>query len=165
MDVAEKSWSGPQSCRIFRFMFCLDWKHWCPNWLDGLYGSNWLWHILTLYQINLLLETTQMLQNGITIWTIVWSGIFYTWFVRNILHKFEDLFWFQSYWVMDIIHENFTILLGNYIVVIQTLFINWTRPCHICLRVCLLSYDWFPVVFVNRDGYHMWDRKWSLFRM
>ena len=51
-------------------------------------------------------------------------------------------------------------------VVIQTLMFTYlTLLCHICWRVCLptVTYDWFPVICVNRDGCHMWGRKCSLF--
>ena len=65
----------------------------------------------------------------------------------------------------DILHGNFRLLFGNYMVVIQTLFTNLTPLCHIYWMVCSLTvtYDWFPVIWVNRDGYHMWGRKCSLF--
>ena len=51
----------------------------------------------------------------------------------------EDLVWFQS---MDILHGN-KLLFWNYMVVIQTLFINLTP---LCWRVCspTVTYDWFP---------------------
>ena len=56
-------------------------------------------------------------------------------------------------------------VLGLFMVVIQTLFTNVTPLCHICWMVCSLTvtYDWFPVICVNRDGCHMWGRKCSLF--
>ena len=75
----------------------------------------------------------------------------------------EDLFWFQSYWSRDILHENLRLLFGSSMV-IQTLFTNLTPLCHLCWMVCSLTvtYNWFPV-YVNRDGCHMWGRKCSLF--
>ena len=53
----------------------------------------------------------------------------------------------------------------NSMVVIHTLFTKLTLRCRICWRVCstTVTYDWFPVNLVNRDGCHMWDRKCSLF--
>ena len=44
-------------------------------------------------------------------------------------------------------HENFRLLFGNSMVVIQTLFTDLTPLCHICWMVCSLAvtYDWFPV--------------------
>ena len=57
--------------------------------------------------------------------------------VLILIERFiEDLFWFQSYWRRDIPHGNITLLFGNSMVVIQTLFTNWTPLCHICWRVC-----------------------------
>ena len=40
------------------------------------------------------------------------------------------------------------------------------KLCHICWRVCspTVTYDWFPVIWVNRDGCYMWGRKCSLFQ-
>ena len=87
-------------------------------------------------------------------------------FVRNmkILYS-EDLFWFQSYWSRDILHGNLRLLFGNSMVVIRALFTNLTSLCPICWKVCspTVTYDWFPVNLVNRDGCHMWSRKCSLF--
>ena len=47
----------------------------------------------------------------------------------------------SKYWGRDIIHGNFRLILGNYIV-IQTLFTNST-----CWRICspTVTYDWCPV--------------------
>ena len=44
----------------------------------------------------------------------------------------------------DIIYGNFTLLLGNSIVVIHTFVTNFTLLCHICWRVCspTVTYDW-----------------------
>ena len=80
--------------------------------------------------------------------------LFHSWyimlgFIRNMIFCSEDLFWFQSYWSRAILHENFRLLFGNYMVVIHTLFTNLTPLCHICQMVCSLTVtcDWFPVMW------------------
>ena len=101
-----------------------------------------------------------MLNNGLLILTLIWSlmrmanfthdsntsvitlilhmvFLFHIWylmlgFVRNMkLFYSEDLFWFQRYWSMGIIHGNCRPLFRNSMVVIQTLFTNFTLLCHI----------------------------------
>ena len=74
------------------------------------------------------------------------------WFVRNMkIFCLEDLFWFQSYWSRDILHGNFRLFYGNYMVVIHTVFTNLTLLRRICWRVCspTVTYDWFPVLWIT----------------
>ena len=96
-------------------------------------------------------------------------GVFISQLIRyaRVCSKYEDfcsdLFWFQSYWSRDILHGNFRLLFGNYMVVIQSLFTNLTPLGHICWMVCSLTvtYDWFPVIWRRSWRVHMWDRKCS----
>ena len=73
--------------------------------------------------------------------------VFHSWYVmlgflRNMkIFSSEDLFWSQSYWDSDTLHGNFR-LLGNSMVVIQTLFTNVTLLCHKCWRVYWPSVTW-----------------------
>ena len=47
----------------------------------------------------------------------------------------------------------------------QNLWTNLTFLCHICWKVCSpnVTHVCFPVMLVNRDGCHMWDRNCSRF--
>ena len=94
------------------------------------------------------------------IWCLCWYVMLG--FVRNMkLFCWEDLFWFQSYWVSDLIHGNFRLLLGDCKVVLQTLFTNVILRCHIYFRFyspTMIYYFW-----VNSDKCHMWGRKCSCF--
>ena len=52
-------------------------------------------------------------------------------FVRNMnIFCSDDIFWFQSYWSRDILHGKVILLLGNYMVVIQTLFTTLSQLWH-----------------------------------
>ena len=75
-------------------------------------------------------------------------------FVRNMkIFCSQELFWFQSHWSRDILHRNLVLILGNSMVVIQTLFTNLTLLCHICWRVCspTVTCDWFPANFLSKS--------------
>ena len=83
-------------------------------------------------------------------------------FVRNMkIFCSEDLLWFQSHWSRDILHGNFRLLFGNPMVVMHTLFTNLTPQCHLCWM--WHSEQMSQVYGVNRDGCHMWGRKFSLY--
>ena len=92
--------------------------------------------------------------------SLLMVSLFHRWyvmlgFVRNMkIFCSEDLFWFQSYWSRDILHGNFRLFFGNYMVVIQTLFTNLTPLWHM---------TGFQLFWIHRDGCHMWGRKCSLF--
>ena len=60
----------------------------------------------------------------------------------------EDLFRFYNDWVRDILHINFRLLLGMYMIVMQTLCTHCTSLCDVCLRVSSsnATHDWFPVI-------------------
>ena len=89
-------------------------------------------------------------------------GVFVSQFIcyARVCSKCDFLFWFQSYWSRDILHGNFSLLLGNSVVVIQTLFTNLTHQiksnlCNICWMVgsVTVTYDWCPFI---------WGKSWRV---
>ena len=68
-----------------------------------------------------------------------------------------------SHWYSSL-KLRFRLILGNSMDAIHTLYTNLTLLCHIRWRVCsrTVIHDRFPFK-VNRNGCHMWDRKFSLF--
>ena len=60
----------------------------------------------------------------------------------------------SNHWSWDILHGTSRLLLGNYMVIIHTLFTNLTLLWHICWRVysTTVTFDWFAVFFLNVTG-------------
>ena len=72
----------------------------------------------------------------------------------------------SQFMLLNILKVNFRLLLGNSMIITHTLCTNLTLLCHICWLVCSLTvtYDWFPISWMNRDGCHMWGRECTLFK-
>ena len=85
-------------------------------------------------------------------------------FVWNMMIFCADyLFWFQGYWVRDIYSSRKLIRL----LTCRKLFGRHTdlHKCDTSVSnyVELWYMTGFQIVGINRDGCHIWDRKWSLF--
>ena len=132
-----------------------------------------------------------MLQNGLIILTFVWSLIRMVSFTHDsmtsVMNEFPIVhfagipciwcfcFTFDTLcsglfeiWRFSVqrVHsgiKDFRLLIGNYMVIVQTLFTNFTLLCHICCSQQLWHMTGFQLFCVNRDGCHMWGRKCSLF--
>ena len=82
----------------------------------------------------------------------------------------HDLFFFKNYGAKDILYRNFRLFLENDMVVMQILYTDLASMAPISTSHYvekfvhkILTHDRFSLFLFNRDGCHMWGRKYSLF--
>ena len=75
----------------------------------------------------------------------------------------EDLFWFQSYWNSDILHENFKTTFRKFYGRHTDLVYKFDTSVSHILKGLFTNCDIWLVHTLFRDGCHMWSMKCSLF--